>query len=40
VSQPGVSVVVLHPAMPASCTSEPFGWRAKLVTDPELAEAT
>ena len=27
-SQPGTSVVVAQPARPASCTSEPLGWRA------------
>ena len=39
-AQPGVSVVVTQPAMPLSCTSDPFGWRAKLATAPAPAAAT
>ena len=33
-SQPGVGVVMTQPAMPASCTSDPLGCRAKLATAP------
>ena len=38
--QPGSGVEAMQPATPASWASEPFGWRAKVVTAPAVADAT